>query len=62
MAELVVTVGMTEIGAIRERADRVEAFDSSGRPLGVFQKREAAQLAIWQDWRERTVRAGREQS
>lgn len=51
--DLEITVGLDRIGQVRIHRDRVEAYDSAGRPLGVFPTEEAARLAVWQDWRQR---------
>lgn len=52
--DLDVTVGLDRIGRLKVHRDRVEAYDSAGRPLGVFPTEEGARIIIWEDWRART--------
>ncbi len=53
--DLDITIGLTNIGRVRERpGGKVEAFDSAGRPLGAFPSIEKGRLAVWQNWQERT--------
>ena len=52
--DLDVTIGLDRIGRLKVHRDRVEAYDSAGRPLGVFPTEEGARIVIWQDWQART--------